>query len=156
MLDTGQVCTVATNSWHSAHIYLLNRLALVVRQSWLTFQDGTCCGMCCFGLNSIKGLCSAAQQAFCHTARNSRSGNWETSCREQQCCTASILSWMLQIMIPVSAANAKSSKGYSQCYLFDMVDEIPGTVEMLKDVLEDEGIIKVLHDCRQDAAALQV
>ena len=37
-----------------------------------------------------------------------------------------------------------------------MVDEIPGTADMLRDVLEDAGIIKVLHDCRQDAAALQV
>ena len=58
--------------------------------------------------------------------------------------------------MPVNATNASSGKGYTQCFLFDMVDEIPGTADMLRNVLEDAGIIKVLHDCRQDAAALQV
>ena len=40
--------------------------------------------------------------------------------------------------------------------MFDMVDDIPGTADMLRDILEDDAIVKVLHDCRQDAAALKV
>lgn len=56
----------------------------------------------------------------------------------------------------MSAANAPSGKGYTQCFMFDMVDDIPGTADMLRDILEDDAIVKVLHDCRQDAAALKV
>ena len=58
--------------------------------------------------------------------------------------------------MPVSAADAPSGRGFSQCYLIDMVDEIPGTADMLREIFEDSSIVKVMHDCRQDVAALSV
>lgn len=56
----------------------------------------------------------------------------------------------------MSAASAPSGEGYTQCFLFDMVDDISGTADMLRDILEDDAIVKVLHDCRQDVVALKV
>ncbi|KAL3144332.1 hypothetical protein ABBQ32_004092 [Trebouxia sp. C0010 RCD-2024] len=63
---------------------------------------------------------------------------------------------LVQVLVPVSAASAPSGEGYTQCFLFDMVDDISGTADMLRDILEDDAIVKVLHDCRQDVVALKV
>lgn len=57
----------------------------------------------------------------------------------------------IQVFIP---KNAKEDMSSSQTFLFDMVNEVAGTTAFLKQILEDSGIVKVLHDCRQDAAAL--
>ena len=37
-----------------------------------------------------------------------------------------------------------------------MVKELPGATVLLKQLMENPRIVKVLHDCRQDAAALLV
>ncbi len=62
----------------------------------------------------------------------------------------------MQVLIPVRASDAQGNKAYNQCFLFDMVNESPGATSFLKQLLEDPKIIKILHDCRQDAAALLV
>lgn len=56
----------------------------------------------------------------------------------------------------MNASDARGDKGDNQCFLFDMVNELPGAAAFLKQLLEDPRIVKVLHDCRQDAAALLV
>ena len=40
------------------------------------------------------------------------------------------------------------------CYLFDMLRANYGVLHELECLLEDESIMKVVHDCRQDSAAL--
>ena len=40
------------------------------------------------------------------------------------------------------------------CHLFDMLEADEGIIKMLKDIMEDENVTKVMHDCRQDSAAL--
>ena len=65
-----------------------------------------------------------------------------------------MLAMLDQVLVPVGAADAPSGKGYLQCYLFYIVDEIPGTADVLREVFEDPSIVKVMHDCRQDVAAL--
>lgn len=52
-----------------------------------------------------------------------------------------------QVFIP---KNAEEDMSASQTFLFDMVNEVAGTTAFL----ENSGVVKVLHDCRQDAAAL--
>ena len=54
------------------------------------------------------------------------------------------------------ASDAQGAKAYNQCFLFDMVKELPGATPFLKQLLENPKTVKVLHDCRQDAAALLV
>jgi len=56
----------------------------------------------------------------------------------------------------VKASGAQGNKAYNQCFLFDMVKELPGATSFLKQLMENPKIVKVLHDCRQDAAALLV
>ncbi|KAL0028598.1 hypothetical protein WJX79_004385 [Trebouxia sp. C0005] len=63
---------------------------------------------------------------------------------------------LVQVLIPVKASAAQGNKAYNQCFLFDMVNEAPGATPFLKQLLENPKIVKVLHDCRQDAAALLV
>lgn len=63
---------------------------------------------------------------------------------------------LVQVLIPVRASDAQGAKAYNQCFLFDMVKELPGATPFLKQLLENPKIVKVLHDCRQDAAALLV
>ena len=41
-----------------------------------------------------------------------------------------------------------------KCYLFDILQASASTLAQLKLILEHKSIIKVFHDCRQDAAAL--
>ena len=60
------------------------------------------------------------------------------------------------MLIPVKAKDAQGGKAFNQCLLFDMVNELPGTTIFLKRLLENPNVTKVLHDCRQDAAALLV
>ena len=40
------------------------------------------------------------------------------------------------------------------CYLFDMLQINEDVLDYLKAILEDENVTKVIHDCRQDSAAL--
>jgi len=56
----------------------------------------------------------------------------------------------------VKASGAQGNKAYNQCFLFDMVKELPGATPFLKQLMENPKVVKVLHDCRQDAAALLV
>ncbi len=56
----------------------------------------------------------------------------------------------------MKASGAQGSKAYNQCFLFDMVNELPGATAFLKQLMENPQIVKILHDCRQDAAALLV
>ncbi|KAL0051883.1 hypothetical protein WJX82_003776 [Trebouxia sp. C0006] len=60
------------------------------------------------------------------------------------------------VLIPVKASDAQGAKAHNQCFLFDMVKELPGATPFLKQLIENPRIVKVLHDCRQDAAALLV
>ncbi|DBB17921.1 TPA: PFAM ATPase associated with various cellular activities (AAA) [Trebouxia sp. C0006] len=61
-----------------------------------------------------------------------------------------------EVLIPVKASDAQGAKAHNQCFLFDMVKELPGATPFLKQLIENPRIVKVLHDCRQDAAALLV
>ena len=40
------------------------------------------------------------------------------------------------------------------CYIFDMLSISEGVLDELRAVLQAASIIKVMHDCRQDSAAL--
>ena len=40
------------------------------------------------------------------------------------------------------------------CHLFDMLQADAAVLQHVKAMLEDKGIVKVFHDCRQDSAAL--
>lgn len=42
----------------------------------------------------------------------------------------------------------------STCYLFDMLQITEPFLQQLKSILEDLNVTKVMHDCRQDSAAL--
>ena len=42
----------------------------------------------------------------------------------------------------------------STCYLFDMLQISQAVLQQLKAILEDVVVTKVIHDCRQDSAAL--
>ena len=44
----------------------------------------------------------------------------------------------------------------SCCYVFDLVGtQRAALLQQLRPVLEDPSILKVIHDCRQDSAALK-
>ena len=42
----------------------------------------------------------------------------------------------------------------SVCYLFDVIQASNGAMQYLRGLLEDPGVMKVVHDCRQDSVAL--
>lgn len=42
-----------------------------------------------------------------------------------------------------------------KCYLFDMLEISADVLWLMQFLLEDNGIIKIMHDCRQDTAALR-
>ena len=62
---------------------------------------------------------------------------------------------LLQVLIPVEE-SAQKGKAYNQCFLFDMVNEVPGATDFLRELMGRLDVVKVLHDCRQDSAALLV
>ena len=44
---------------------------------------------------------------------------------------------------PSECSQCPSGEGYTQCFMFDMVDDIQGTSDMLRDILENVGIAKI-------------
>ncbi len=42
----------------------------------------------------------------------------------------------------------------AQCYIFDMLQQDSVIIGELRNVLQDSSVVKVMHDCRQDSAAL--
>lgn len=45
-------------------------------------------------------------------------------------------------------------KAGKECYIFDILQTNSGIMQQLQAILEDDTVIKVMHDCRQDSAAL--
>ena len=40
------------------------------------------------------------------------------------------------------------------CYMFDLLQQDVGILGELRSLLQDASVVKVVHDCRQDSAAL--
>lgn len=45
-------------------------------------------------------------------------------------------------------------KAGDKCYLFDILQANPGVMQQLQAIAEDSNVVKVMHDCGNDSAAL--
>lgn len=45
-------------------------------------------------------------------------------------------------------------KAGHECFIFDILQIHSGVMQQLQAILEDPAMVKVMHDCRQDSAAL--
>lgn len=45
-------------------------------------------------------------------------------------------------------------KAGDKCYLFDILQANSGIMQQLQAIIEDSNVVKVMHDCRNDSAAL--
>ncbi|KAL0048528.1 hypothetical protein WJX82_005079 [Trebouxia sp. C0006] len=91
---------------------------------------------------------------------SSNSGDGQDSCASQEgeqhrhagwnsCCglrgLLSVPLWE-NCLVQVSAGET--------CYVFDMLLQAPDIVKELRSLMENSSVVKVIHDCRQDPAAL--
>ena len=64
--------------------------------------------------------------------------------------------FQLSMLIVTPAFDTQVFAPPSFCYVFDLVGpQRAALLQQLRPVLEDPSVLKVLHDCRQDSAALK-
>ncbi|DBB11153.1 TPA: hypothetical protein ACH3X3_006609 [Trebouxia sp. C0006] len=58
------------------------------------------------------------------------------------------------VVMVKTAVQAKKVSAGETCYVFDMLLQAPDIVKELRSLMENSSVVKVIHDCRQDPAAL--